>query len=54
MMRWIITYSWYTHAQTKLSEKLNTNNQFKAKNVILFVGDGMGVSTTQLAFIKVN
>lgn len=36
---------WYTDAQTKLTEKLNTNNAFKAKNVILFVGDGMGVST---------
>ena len=36
---------WYTNAQTKLLEKLTTNNQFKAKNVILFVGDGMGVST---------
>lgn len=43
--------SWYTDAQTKLSEKLNTNNQFKAKNVILFVGDGMGVSTLTSARI---
>ena len=25
--------SWYTDAQTKLATKLQTNNQFKAKNV---------------------
>lgn len=36
---------WYTDAQSKLIENLTTNNSFKAKNVILFVGDGMGVST---------
>lgn len=42
---------WYTNAQTKLLEKLTTNNQFKAKNVILFVGDGMGVSTLTAARI---
>ncbi|GGW95230.1 alkaline phosphatase [Alteromonas halophila] len=36
---------WYTDAQTRLMQKLQTNNRFKAKNVILFVGDGMGVST---------
>ncbi|MEW9796517.1 alkaline phosphatase [Alteromonas sp. CYL-A6] len=36
---------WYTDAQSRLMDKLNTNNRFKAKNVILFVGDGMGVST---------
>ncbi|WJG10643.1 alkaline phosphatase [Aliiglaciecola sp. LCG003] len=36
---------WYSDAQAKLAAKLATNNQFKAKNVILFVGDGMGVST---------
>ncbi|GAC31954.1 alkaline phosphatase [Paraglaciecola polaris] len=43
--------SWYTDAQTKLATKLQTNNQFKAKNVILFVGDGMGVSTLTAARI---
>jgi alkaline phosphatase len=43
--------TWYADAQTKLAEKLNTNNQFKAKNVILFVGDGMGVSTLTAARI---
>jgi alkaline phosphatase len=36
---------WYADAQIALLKKLTTNNQFKAKNVILFVGDGMGVST---------
>lgn len=42
---------WFTDAQTQLTEKLNTNNQFKAKNVILFVGDGMGISTLTSARI---
>lgn len=42
---------WYVDAQTKLTEKLHTNNQFKAKNVILFVGDGMGISTLTAARI---
>lgn len=37
--------AWFTDAQSKIQEKLSVNNQFKAKNVILFVGDGMGVST---------
>ncbi|MFT2091225.1 alkaline phosphatase [Paraglaciecola sp. 2405UD69-4] len=36
---------WYTDAQSKLIEKSTVNNSFKAKNVILFVGDGMGIST---------
>ena len=39
------TNPWYTDGQSALLEKLTTNNQFKAKNVILFVGDGMGIST---------
>jgi alkaline phosphatase len=43
--------AWYSDAQSKLTEKLVTNNQFKAKNVILFVGDGMGVSTLTSARI---
>jgi alkaline phosphatase len=37
---------WYTDAQTKLQEKLAyVKKTHKAKNVILFVGDGMGIST---------
>lgn len=36
---------WYKEAQTTIDNKLNTDNKFKAKNVILFVGDGMGIST---------
>jgi len=43
--------AWFTDAQAKLSTKLQTNNQFKAKNVILFVGDGMGISTLTSARI---
>jgi alkaline phosphatase len=43
--------AWYTDAQTKLESKLDTNNKFKAKNVILFVGDGMGISTLTAARI---
>ena len=37
--------AWFTDAQTRIEAKLSTDNRFKAKNVILFVGDGMGVST---------
>jgi alkaline phosphatase len=42
---------WYTDAHTKLMEKLQTNNRFKAKNVIVFIGDGMGISTLTSARI---
>ena len=42
---------WYTDGQSKVTAKLQTNNQFKAKNVILFVGDGMGISTLTAARI---
>ncbi|MDT0595898.1 alkaline phosphatase [Glaciecola petra] len=42
---------WYSDAQSQLMQKLNTNNNFKAKNVILFVGDGMGISTLTAARI---
>ncbi len=42
---------WFTDAQSKLMDKLNTRNNFKAKNVILFVGDGMGISTLTAARI---
>ncbi|MBT0586598.1 alkaline phosphatase [Alteromonas oceanisediminis] len=37
--------AWYIDAQTRLVDKLDTNNSLRAKNVILFVGDGMGIST---------
>ncbi len=44
--------SWYTDAQTKLEQKLQlTAANGKAKNVILFVGDGMGISTLTAARI---
>jgi len=44
--------SWYTDAQTALSAKINhIKNTSKAKNIILFVGDGMGVSTVTAARI---
>jgi alkaline phosphatase len=39
---------WYSAAETKLTEKeaaAQAEQTFKAKNVILFVGDGMGIST---------
>ncbi|WP_432420226.1 hypothetical protein [Opacimonas viscosa] len=37
--------AWFTDAQIQLERKLAIKNTFKAKNVILFVGDGMGIST---------
>ena len=43
--------AWFTDAQSKIEQKLEVNNKFKAKNVILFVGDGMGVSTLTAARI---
>ncbi|TPV60749.1 alkaline phosphatase [Aestuariibacter sp. GS-14] len=43
--------AWFTDAQSKIEHKLEVNNKFKAKNVILFVGDGMGVSTLTAARI---
>jgi len=43
--------SWYTDAQAQLSAKLAQSNTAGAKNVILFVGDGMGVSTLTAARI---
>ncbi|WP_404343003.1 alkaline phosphatase [Pseudoalteromonas mariniglutinosa] len=45
---------WYSDAKIKLTEKQTTTKseqQYKAKNVILFVGDGMGVSTLTAARI---
>jgi len=44
--------SWYTDAQANLQAKLNyVKKTHKAKNVILFVGDGMGISTVTAARI---
>ncbi|GGI84859.1 alkaline phosphatase [Shewanella gelidii] len=43
--------SWYKDAQTQLAKKLARTQSTKAKNVILFVGDGMGVSTLTAARI---
>lgn len=43
---------WFTDAQTKIASKLETSNNFKAKNVILFVGDGMGISTLTASRIR--
>ncbi|MBM7072336.1 alkaline phosphatase [Shewanella sp. 202IG2-18] len=37
--------AWFTDANQKVQTKTNLTTQNKAKNVILFVGDGMGVST---------
>ncbi len=42
---------WYTEAQTAIAEKMARIQQSTAKNVILFVGDGMGVSTLTAARI---
>ncbi|OKY26957.1 alkaline phosphatase [Thalassotalea sp. PP2-459] len=43
--------NWYTQAQSKLSDKQQVASRTKAKNVILFVGDGMGISTLTAARI---
>ncbi|WP_448568016.1 alkaline phosphatase [Thalassotalea ganghwensis] len=42
---------WYKADQQKLVDKVNRTTSNKAKNVILFVGDGMGVSTLTAARI---
>ncbi len=42
---------WFTDAQALMSNKLSTVATSRAKNVILFVGDGMGVSTLTAARI---
>ena len=43
---------WYTDAQLSLDEKIeNLKKRSKAKNVILFIGDGMGISTVSAARI---
>lgn len=37
---------WINQGQIKLKEKLNQKFNFKkAKNVVIFIGDGMGIST---------
>jgi len=42
---------WYTNAKTSINQKLKQTPTTKAKNVILFVGDGMGISTLTAARI---
>ncbi len=46
---------WYRDGQTHIAERLSTQEQSagtaKARNVILFVGDGMGISTLSAARI---
>ncbi|WP_370980321.1 alkaline phosphatase [Agaribacterium sp. ZY112] len=42
---------WYSDAQMNVEKKLQRSQATKAKNVILFVGDGMGVSTLTAARI---
>ncbi|BDX07906.1 alkaline phosphatase [Planctobacterium marinum] len=43
--------AWYTDGQTQITSKLARDPKQKAKNVILFVGDGMGISTLTAARI---
>ncbi len=43
--------AWYTDAQAKIAEKTARTQSDSAKNVILFVGDGMGISTLTAARI---
>lgn len=43
--------AWYTDAQSVLADKMKLGSSLKAKNVILFVGDGMGISTVTAARI---
>ncbi|WP_269620293.1 alkaline phosphatase [Zhongshania sp. BJYM1] len=45
------TSPWYTDAATSTNSKATATTPTKAKNVILFVGDGMGVSTLTAARI---
>ena len=37
--------AWYKNGQATITEKLQQSRSTRAKNVILFVGDGMGIST---------
>ncbi|MAM50980.1 MAG: alkaline phosphatase, partial [Marinobacter sp.] len=43
--------TWFINAAAQLQQKLSLKSSDKAKNVILFVGDGMGVSTLTAARI---
>ena len=43
--------AWYQGGQSNIAGKVNTPTATKAKNVILFVGDGMGISTLTAARI---
>ncbi|MDP5213650.1 alkaline phosphatase [Pseudoalteromonas tunicata] len=43
--------AWYSTAQSKIDHKQHLTKLTKAKNVILFVGDGMGISTLTAARI---
>ncbi|REL36989.1 alkaline phosphatase [Thalassotalea euphylliae] len=43
--------SWYSNAEQVITNKLAQTTKDKAKNVILFVGDGMGISTLTAARI---
>jgi alkaline phosphatase len=45
------TNDWYKQGEQVLANKLAQTTQNKAKNVILFVGDGMGISTLTAARI---
>lgn len=45
------TNEWYKQGEQVLANKLAQKTQNKAKNVILFVGDGMGISTLTAARI---
>ncbi|XQW85127.1 alkaline phosphatase [Thalassotalea piscium] len=45
------TNAWFKQGQDKIIEKLQQQRSIKAKNVILFVGDGMGISTLTAARI---
>lgn len=42
---------WFTDAEASITAKLGRQQNAKAKNVILFVGDGMGISTLTAARI---
>lgn len=43
----VFTERWIIHGQNFVKDRLNLkHNNKKAKNVILFIGDGMGITTT--------
>lgn len=43
--------NWFSDGESKIEQKLAMKTSHKAKNVILFVGDGMGISTLTAARI---